>query len=285
MFGQREIIDDTLSLAHLTVAMSAFFAGLWVTHTSSKSGFGARIAQGLGAGATAGGLLSLLALAIHLFKLHKVFIALRKDMLDVLTFDQHIGAGVAILVRGGALCGLLGVALFAVGAYTTALLTSNADIAIANLSFWQALPIAVVLSVLVGVLFGIPVLKVRGDYLAVATLGLGEIVRVLVLSDFAAPVLGGAQGVLSIPRPSIGGFEFSDPIDLFYIRLRTCARVVFHDGSKRFEESEARIFSTSTCERTGAVKDLMWRANPIPVVTFDGMAVLNVASPTKATTE
>ena len=111
------------------------------------------------------------------------------------------------------------VAFFAVGAYTTALLTSNADIAIANMSFWQALPIAVVLSVVIGVLFGIPVLKVRGDYLAVATLGLGEIVRVLVLSDFAAPVLGGAQGVLSIPRPSIGGFEFNDPVDLFYITL------------------------------------------------------------------
>ena len=115
------------------------------------------------------------------------------------------------------------VAFFAVGAYTTALLTSNADIAIANMSFWQALPIAVVLSVIIGVLFGIPVLKVRGDYLAVATLGLGEIVRVLVLSDFAAPVLGGAQGVLSIPRPSIGGFEFNDPIDLFYVTLAASA--------------------------------------------------------------
>ncbi|MDD9982344.1 MAG: branched-chain amino acid ABC transporter permease, partial [Gammaproteobacteria bacterium] len=91
------------------------------------------------------------------------------------------------------------------------------------MSFWQALPIAVVLSVIIGVLFGIPVLKVRGDYLAVATLGLGEIVRVLVLSDFAAPVLGGAQGVLSIPRPSIGGFEFNDPIDLFYVTLAASA--------------------------------------------------------------
>ncbi len=367
MFGQREIIDDTLSLGHLTMVMAAFFAGLWVTHTSSRAGLGARVAQGLGAGAVAGGLLALLALAIHLFKLRRVFIALKKDLLDILTFDQDIAAGVAILVLGGALCGLLGAALysmppkirrplvigltwafftglfqeliqlmlqyeflmkyrevfftwdglklqgafivfglatvvsaiwqayrprydafrenatpgqarmllgfkilvglilligfpafagnfigqvlmlvglyvlmgmglnlelglaglldlgfvafFAVGAYTTALLTSNADIAIASLSFWQALPIAVVLSVLVGVLFGIPVLKVRGDYLAVATLGLGEIVRVLVLSDFAAPVLGGAQGVLSIPRPSIGGFEFNDPIDLFYITL------------------------------------------------------------------
>ena len=371
MFGQREIIDETLSLAHLVLAMSAFFAGLWVTHTSSKAGPGARVAQALGAGAVAGVLIALLALSIQLFNLRRVFIALRKDLLDILTFDQQIGAGIAILVIGGALCGLLGdalysmppklrrplvigltwafftglfqeliqlmlqyeflmqfrevfftwdglklqgalivfilatavsavwqayrprydrfkehatpeqarmllgfkiliglilvigfpafagnfigqvlmlvglyvlmgmglnlelglaglldlgfVAFFAVGAYTTALLTSNADIAIAQLSFWQALPIAVVLSVVVGVLFGIPVLKVRGDYLAVATLGLGEIVRVLVLSDFAAPVLGGAQGVLSIPRPSIGGFEFSDPVDLFYITLAASA--------------------------------------------------------------
>ena len=367
MFGQREIIDETLSLAHLTLAMSAFFAGLWVTHTSSKASFGGRVAQGLGAGAVAGAFIALLALSIQLFNLRRVFIALKKNLLDILIFDQQIGAGIAILVIGGALCGLLGaafylmphkfrrplaiglawaffvglfqeliqlmlqyeflmkfrelfftwdglkprgalivfvlatavsavwqayrprydafqenatpgqarmllgfkiliglilligfpafagnfigqvlmliglyvlmgmglnlelglaglldlgfVAFFAVGAYTTALLTSNADIAIAQLSFWQALPIAVVLSVVVGVLFGIPVLKVRGDYLAVATLGLGEIVRVLVLSDFAAPVLGGAQGVLSIPRPQIGGFEFSDPVDLFYITL------------------------------------------------------------------
>lgn len=371
MFGQREIIAETLSLAHLTIALSAFFAGLWVTHTSSKTGLGARVAQGLGAGAVAGALIALLALSIHLFKLRRVFIALKKDLLDLLTFDQTIGAGVAILVIGGALCGLLGAALhlmphklrrplvigltwafftglfqeliqlmlqyeflmkfrelfftwdglkpqgafivfvaaavaaaawqacrprydafkeratpgqakmllgfkiliglvliigfpafagnfigqvlmlvglyvlmgmglnlelglaglldlgfvafFAVGAYTTALLTSSADIAIANMSFWQALPIAVVLSVIVGVLFGIPVLKVRGDYLAVATLGLGEIVRVLVLSDFAAPVLGGAQGVLGIPRPRIGGFEFNDPITLFYITLAASA--------------------------------------------------------------
>lgn len=371
MFGQREIIAETLSLAHLTIALSAFFAGLWVTHTSSRTGLGARVAQGLGAGAVAGALIALLALSIHLFKLRRVFIALKKDLLDLLTFDQTIGAGVAILVIGGALCGLLGAALhlmprklrrplvigltwafftglfqeliqlmlqyeflmkfreifftwdglkpqgafivfvtaavaaaawqtcrprydafkeratpgqakmllgfkiliglvliigfpafagsfigqvlmlvglyvlmgmglnlelglaglldlgfvafFAVGAYTTALLTSSADIAIANMSFWQALPIAVVLSVIVGVLFGIPVLKVRGDYLAVATLGLGEIVRVLVLSDFAAPVLGGAQGVLGIPRPRIGGFEFNNPIALFYITLAASA--------------------------------------------------------------
>ena len=112
MFGQREVIAETLSLAHLTIAMSAFFAGLWVTHASSRTGLGARVAQGLGAGAVAGALIALLALSIHLFKLRRVFIALKKDLLDILTFEQSIGAAVAILVIGGALCGLLGAALY-----------------------------------------------------------------------------------------------------------------------------------------------------------------------------
>jgi branched-chain amino acid transport system permease protein len=81
------------------------------------------------------------------------------------------------------------------------------------------MPVAVLLSVGMGVLFGIPVLGVRGDYLAVATMGLGEIVRVIVLSDFAAPLLGGAQGVLQIPKPNLGSFTFGGPVSLFYLTL------------------------------------------------------------------
>jgi len=53
----------------------------------------------------------------------------------------------------------------------------------------------------------------------VATLGLGEIVRVLVLSDAAKPVLGGAQGIHQIPKPKIGGFQLADPVYLFYLTL------------------------------------------------------------------
>ena len=139
------------------------------------------------------------------------------------------------------------------------------------MSFRQALPIAVVLSVIVGVLFGIPVLKVRGDYLAVATLGFGEIVRVLVLSDFAAPVLGGAQGVLGIPRPQIAGFEFDDPIDLFYITLVASAVAAYFawrlKNSRlgrawtaiRDDEDVAQALgitsSTSSCWPTGSEPD------------------------------
>jgi branched-chain amino acid transport system permease protein len=111
------------------------------------------------------------------------------------------------------------VAFYAVGAYTTALLMANDTAALAHLSFWFAMPLAVLASIIVGVLFGVPVLKVRGDYLAVATLGLGEIVRVIVLSDAAAPLLAGSKGILQIPRPQIGDFIFNTPVSLFYLTL------------------------------------------------------------------
>jgi branched-chain amino acid transport system permease protein len=74
-----------------------------------------------------------------------------------------------------------------------------------------------------GVLFGVPVLGVRGDYLAVATMGLGEIVRVIVASDFAAPLLGGAQGILQIPKPAFFGIPLSGPVQLFYLTLGASA--------------------------------------------------------------
>ncbi len=135
-----------------------------------------------------------------------------------------MGMGLNLEVGLAGLLDLGFVAFFAVGAYTTALLTADSPHALAQLSYWQALPIVVLVSLVVGVLFGVPVLKIRGDYLAVATLGLGEIVRVLVLSDMAAPLLAGAQGVLNIPRPSIGTFELGNPVRLFYLTL-VCAAV------------------------------------------------------------
>jgi len=136
-----------------------------------------------------------------------------------------MGMGLNLEIGLAGLLDLGFVAFFAVGAYTTALLTADSPHALAaytflpHLSFWAAMPVAVLMAVIVGVLFGVPVLGVRGDYLAVATMGLGEIVRVIVLSDFAAPLLGGAQGVLQIPRPSLFGHELSGPVQLFYLTL------------------------------------------------------------------
>jgi branched-chain amino acid transport system permease protein len=138
-----------------------------------------------------------------------------------------MGMGLNLEVGLAGLLDLGFVAFFAVGAYTTALLTADAPHALAHLSYWAAAPIAVLLSILVGVLFGLPVLGVRGDYLAVATMGLGEIVRVIVQSDFAAPLLGGAQGILQIPKPRLGDFVLGGPVALFYLTLVASAIAAF----------------------------------------------------------
>jgi branched-chain amino acid transport system permease protein len=146
-----------------------------------------------------------------------------------------MGMGLNLEVGIAGLLDLGFVAFYAVGAYTTALLTADSPFALAHLSYWQAMPIAVLASIIVGIIFGIPVLKVRGDYLAVATLGLGEIVRVIVLSDAAAPLLAGAKGILQIPRPAIGDFSFTSPVALFYLAL--VASIIAAYFAWRLEES------------------------------------------------
>lgn len=140
-----------------------------------------------------------------------------------------MGMGLNLEIGLAGLLDLGFVAFFAVGAYTTALLTADSPHALAAytilpaLSWWEAMPIAVLMALIVGVLFGVPVLRIRGDYLAVATLGLGEIIRVVVLSDMAAPLLGGAQGILEIPRPRIGALLLDDQVELYFICLGSAA--------------------------------------------------------------
>ena len=110
-----------------------------------------------------------------------------------------LGLGLNIVLGYAGLFDLGYVAFFAIGAYATGVLTSP-ELGFFNLSFWSALPFAVVMGIVSGVLLGIPVLKMRGDYLAIATLGFGEIIRILVLSDLLRPWLGGAEGIGRFPR-------------------------------------------------------------------------------------
>lgn len=138
-----------------------------------------------------------------------------------------MGLGLNVVVGFAGLLDLGYVAFFAIGAYTTALLTSTGTHGVAELSFWAAAPIAMAMSLLAGVLLGIPVLGIRGDYLAIATLGFGEIIRLLVLSDFLRPWLGGSQGVLGVPKPALGAFELGGPREIFYLTLVACALLVF----------------------------------------------------------
>ncbi|MDR7543126.1 MAG: hypothetical protein QN120_02610 [Armatimonadota bacterium] len=174
--------------------------------------------------------LRLLAMAISLVALLLVPVVAGSFLAQVLVLVgifALLGLGLNIVVGLAGLLDLGYVAFFAIGAYTVGLLTSLGEHGVLHLSFWAAVPIALVVSMLAGVVLGIPVLGIRGDYLAIVTLGFGEIIRLLVLSDFLRPWLGGSQGILNIPKPTIGSFEFSGPEQLFYLTLVGCAIIIF----------------------------------------------------------
>jgi len=128
-----------------------------------------------------------------------------------------MGLGLNVTLGFAGLFDLGFVAFFAIGAYTVGLLTSTGEHGIAGWPFWAALPVAVLAAMIAGVFLGMPVLGIRGDYLAIATLGFGEIVRLLVGSDFLRPYLGGSFGILAIPKPWIGNIELVGPQQLYYL--------------------------------------------------------------------
>ncbi|WP_147164155.1 high-affinity branched-chain amino acid ABC transporter permease LivM [Pararhodospirillum oryzae] len=113
-----------------------------------------------------------------------------------------LGWGLNIVVGLAGLLDLGYVAFYAVGAYSYALLATEF-----GWSFWVCLPLAGLFAAFFGVTLGFPVLRLRGDYLAIVTLGFGEIIRVILLNW--VPVTHGPNGVSAIPRPSFFGFEFS----------------------------------------------------------------------------
>ena len=169
---------------------------------------------------------SFLLLFVILFALPQILGLFLSEVLTIVGLYVLLGLGLNIVVGFAGLLDLGYVAFFAIGAYTMAILTSP-ELGFFNLSFWGALPFTIIMGVISGVLLGVPVLKMRGDYLAIATLGFGEIIRILVLSDFLRPWLGGAQGVGKIPKPSIGGFEFAGPPQIYYLILAGCFLVAF----------------------------------------------------------
>jgi branched-chain amino acid transport system permease protein len=121
-----------------------------------------------------------------------------------------LALGLNIVVGFAGLLDLGYVAFYAVGAYTYALLASP-QFGL-HLPFWAILPIGAMVAAFFGVLLGAPTLKLRGDYLAIVTLGFGEIVRIF-LNNLSRPVniTNGPQGMAHIDPFSFGGFDFSKP--------------------------------------------------------------------------
>src|SRR5213596_606174 len=147
-----------------------------------------------------------------------------------------LSLGLNIVVGFAGLLDLGYIAFYAVGAYTYALLASpHFNL---HLPFWVILPIGAALAALFGLLLGAPTLKLRGDYLAIVTLGFGEIVRIF-LNNLSRPVnlTNGPQGVAGIDPFRIDGFDFaqyqtllglqfSGPIKYYYLLLAVVIAVI-----------------------------------------------------------
>ena len=123
-----------------------------------------------------------------------------------------LGWGLNIVVGLAGLLDLGYVAFYAVGAYSYALL-ANAF----GLSFWILLPVAGCLAAFWGILLGFPVLRLRGDYLAIVTLAFGEIIRLILINW--VPVTNGYAGISSIPRPTFFGIPFNASDEGFAARF------------------------------------------------------------------
>lgn len=140
-----------------------------------------------------------------------------------------MGFGLNITLGLAGLLDLGFVAFFAVGAYTVALLTSTGEFGIAGWSWWAAVPFAVLFSMAFGAFLGLPILGIRGDYLAIATLGFGEIIAILARSDLLKPWLGGPQGITNVPKPiDVPPDSFlAGPNQIYYLAIAGAVIVAF----------------------------------------------------------
>ena len=117
-----------------------------------------------------------------------------------------LGWGLNIVVGLAGLLDLGYVAFYAVGAYSYALFSQTF-----GLGFWTCLPLAGLLAGTWGILLGFPVLRLRGDYLAIVTLAFGEIIRIVLLN--ATEITGGPNGISGIARPTLFGLRFENSDD------------------------------------------------------------------------
>ena len=126
-----------------------------------------------------------------------------------------LGIGLNIVIGYAGLLDLGFVAFYAVGAYTYAILASG-HFGL-HWSLLQIFPVAMVLGAIMGILLGIPVLRLRGDYLAIVTLGFGEIIRII-LNNMDA-LTNGPQGIARLDKARAFGLEFARPVEIYWLLL------------------------------------------------------------------
>jgi branched-chain amino acid transport system permease protein len=168
---------------------------------------------------------------IALLLLPQVLGGIMNELLANVGLFLLLALGLNIVVGLAGILDLGYVAFFAVGGYTTAVLTSpNAPWLHPELPWFVALVIVIPIAAIVGLMIGAPVIRMRGDYLAIVTLGFGEIIRLLFLSDWLSPRFGGAQGITNIPGVQIFGIATvsgTDPQAVFYLVMAFCAVAIY----------------------------------------------------------
>jgi len=180
---------------------------------------------------------SLLLLAVLLALLPQLIGSALSQILGQVGIYLLMALGLNIVVGYAGLLDLGYVAFFATGAYLTALftganrVTSLGDLVepafALHLNFYLAVPFVILVTAVVGLLIGAPVLRLRGDYLAIVTLGFGEIARVMVQSSWLQQFTGGPQGLRDVTDAAIGGVGFRDPQPFFYLVLVFCGLAIF----------------------------------------------------------
>ena len=151
-----------------------------------------------------------------------------------------LGIGLNVVVGYAGLLDLGYVAFFAAGAYLYALVVAPdpgasewAQSWDLGLTFWVVLPMALVVAALIGVLLGVPVLRLRGDYLAIVTLGFGEIIRIMINNE--AYYTNGAQGMFLLPKPPFFGRELEGAYEMYFAVLALGLVAVF--AAERIRDS------------------------------------------------
>jgi branched-chain amino acid transport system permease protein len=134
-----------------------------------------------------------------------------RDIVTYIGLYTMLGMGMNIVVGYAGLLDLGYIAFYGIAAYTIAILTADRAI----LPFWAAFPVAILLTALFGVILGAPTLRLRPDYLAMVTLGFGEITRLAFLNlDW---LTGGPPGITGIPRPDLGFFKVKNAAQLYWV--------------------------------------------------------------------
>ena len=221
MFGGRN--EKGLSILGAVVVF-VVVAGVSVLRSGQSSQLQDRLRALPAASQQAVRWISLVLVAAILFYLPNVLGSILSNVSNQVGLFILMGLGLNIVVGFAGLLDLGYVAFFAIGAYVMGVLTTSAIGPQAGqivyglqMTFWEALPIAVLVSVLAGVILGIPVLNIRGDYLAIVTLGFGEIIRILAGSDFLKPYIGGSQGIVQVAKSNIGEIDLNSPQRLYYV--------------------------------------------------------------------